>query len=101
MIEAVQKDALSAEDVRLLDKFSSVLERFQKGQRLARGLALDGQTEEQIRAEMLSAQRHIVDLVIEVIKVEVTDEATRDRIARILLERLHEDPAAGVEDLEN
>ena len=64
------------------------MEKAQRGQRLARGLSLDGQTEEQIRAEAAAESRHLIDLFIDVVKAEVEDEAVRDRIARALLERL-------------
>src|SRR5262245_22734537 len=91
LVGSLTKEGLHANDVRTLEKAAAILERAQKGQRLARGMALDGQTEEQIRAESAAAQRHIVDVVIEVVKTEVRDEQTRDRIARLLLERLRDD----------
>ena len=50
--------------------------------------SLDGQTEEQIRAESAAESRHLVDIFIEVVKTEVPDPAIRDRVARVLLERL-------------
>ena len=78
----------TAEKVKMLEKVSGILERAQKGQRLARGLSLDGQTEEQIRAEAAAESRKLVDLFIDVVKKQVTDEGLRDRIARALLERL-------------
>ncbi|MGH9317683.1 MAG: terminase gpP N-terminus-related DNA-binding protein [Thermoanaerobaculia bacterium] len=91
MFESAQRAGLKSEEIRTIEKMANILEKGQRGQRLARGLSLDGQTEEQIRAEAAAAQRHIVDVVIEVVKTEVRDEQTRDRIARLLLERLHED----------
>jgi len=78
-----------------LRELSGILERAQKGQRLARGLSLDGQTEEQIRAEAEADARALVDLFIDIVKAEVPDEETRDRIARALLERV---PAGTDED---
>src|SRR5712691_6653386 len=39
----------SEEQVKNLEKVAAILDKAQKGQRLARGLSLDGQTEEQIR----------------------------------------------------
>ena len=95
LVESLQKgDALNSETVRNLERVAAILEKLQKGQRLARGLAIDGQTEEQMRAEMFASQRHIIDLVIDVIRREVSDEATRDRVARVLLETLRETPDA-------
>jgi hypothetical protein len=78
-----------------LKEVAGILERAQRGQRLARGLSLDGQTEEQIRAEAEADGRGLIDLFIEVVKAEVPDEEMRDRIARALLERV---PAGGDED---
>ena len=85
---AVQKGGLDPNEVRTLERMASVLEKAQKGQRLARGLSLDGKTEEQIRAEAAAENRALVDLFIQVVKDEVRDEDLRDRIARTLLERI-------------
>ncbi len=75
-------------DTRELEKVAGILDRAQRGQRLARGLSLDGQTEEQIRAESAAEVRHLIDMFIEVVKAEVQDEDTRDRIARAIWERM-------------
>jgi len=75
-------------DIPGMVKLAGILERAQRGQRLARGLNLDGQTEEQIRAEGEAEGRALVDLFIEVVKEQVPDEETRDRIARALLEQI-------------
>ena len=84
----IQEEGLRTDQVRNLERVAGVLEKAQKGQRLARGLSLDGQTEEQIRAEAAAETRHLIDLFIDVVKAEVDEEAVRDRIARVLLERL-------------
>lgn len=88
LLESLKGDCPNAQDARTLEKIAGVLDRAQKGQRLARGLSLDGQTEEQIRAEAAAESRRLIDLFVDVVKSEVKDEAVRDRIARILLERL-------------
>ena len=88
LFEAVQKEGLNNEEIRSLEKLAAILEKAQKGQRLARGLSLDGQTEEQIRAEAAAEHRRLIDLFVEVVKAEVQDELVRDHIARALLERL-------------
>lgn len=80
------KDRLGANEIRDLERVASVLEKAQKGQRLARGLSLDGQTEEQIRAEAAAETRHVVDTFLQVVKKEVADSAVRDRIACAVLE---------------
>ena len=79
----------SEDKVKNLDRVSAILDRAQKGQRLARGLALDGQTEEQIRAD--AEGRQLIDLFIDVVKAEVPDADVRDRIARAILERVPAD----------
>jgi hypothetical protein len=92
LLETLKTTAGSEEKVKNLEKVSAIIDRAQKGQRLARGLALDGQTEEQIRAEAAADTRRLVDLFIDVVKAEVRDVAARDRIARAILERLPQDP---------
>lgn len=88
LFESLQKNGLALDEIRALEKVAGILERTQKGQRLARGLALDGRTEEQIRAEAEAEGRALIDLFIDVVKSEVTDEDLRDRIARALLARV-------------
>ena len=83
---AVQKGQIDSSETRDLDRVSAILERAQKGQRLARGLSLDGETEEQIRAEAAAETRHVVDTFLRVIKKEIADPGTRDRIAPAVLE---------------
>lgn len=89
LFETMQKGG--SHDIREMEKVAGILERAQRGQRLARGLSLDGQTEEQIRAQAEADMRTLVDLFIDIVKTEVDDETTRDRIARAILERV---PAA-------
>ena len=86
LFEAIQRD--KAMDVTALKEVAGILERAQKGQRLARGMSIDGQTEEQIRADAAVEGRSMVDLFIDVVKAEVADEDTRDRISRAVLDRL-------------
>lgn len=95
LFESLQRTGLKTDDVRNLDRVAGILDRAQKGQRLARGLSLDGATEEQIRAEAEADGRALIDLFIDVVKREVDDQQVRDRIARALLE------AAEVDDRED
>jgi hypothetical protein len=88
LFESLQASGLKGEDVRNLEKVAAILDRAQKGQRLARGLSLDGQTEEQIRAEAEADTRALVDLFVDAVKEEVEDEVVRDRVARAILDRL-------------
>jgi len=86
VVATVQKNQIDPEEVRGLDRLAAILDKMQKGQRLARGMSLDGLTEEQIRAEAAADTRAIVDVFIDLVKQHVPDEETRDRIARGLYE---------------
>ena len=88
LVGCVKPGQLDGEEIKSLDRLAAILERMQKGQRLARGMSLDGQTEEQIRAEADSETRALVDMTIEVIKEKVADLDVRDEIARALMSRL-------------
>ena len=87
VFEKMQTGGLDSHRIRDLERVASILDRAQKGQRLARGLSLDGKVEEQIRAESAAEIRGLVDVFFELVKAEVADEETRDRIARGLFER--------------
>ncbi len=80
-------------DIRDLDRVAGILERVQKGQRLAKGLSTSGDSEEQIRAKAAAEQRHLVDVFIEAVKENVPDEETRDRIRRSLMDAMPEEDA--------
>ncbi len=86
LFESMKTTGLKGDEIRNLDKVAGILDRAQKGQRLARGLSLDGHTEEQIRAQAEADGRALVDLFIGIVKDEVPDEGIRDRIAQALLE---------------
>ncbi len=75
-------------DVRDMDRIAGILERAQKGQRLAKGLSVYGETEEAIRAQGQAEVRRLIDTFVEAIKENVTDEETRERIRRTVLESL-------------
>lgn len=70
--------------IRTLEKVAAVIERAQKGQRLARGLATDGETEEKIRAEAQAEIRHLIDVFIDAVKENVPHEAARERIRQAI-----------------
>ncbi len=91
LFESLQRTGLKGDEVRSLEKVAAILSQAQKGQRLARGLSLDGKTEEQLRAEFEAEGRALIDFFIEVVKDKVEDEASRDHIARAMLERLPTD----------
>lgn len=91
LLESLQKD-LPADTVRNLERVANVLERAQKGQRLARGLSLDGQTEEQIRTAAAAENRCLVDAFVEAVKQHVTDPEVREKIRQAVLARLPAEP---------
>jgi len=80
-------------DVRSVERIASVLERAQKGQRLAKGLSLDGESEEAIRAQSQAEIRALIDMFITALKEHVTDDAIRERVAVAVLARLPEESA--------
>lgn len=73
-------------DVDEMVKVTGILDRAQKGQRLAKGLSVYGETEEQIRAEAEATQRKLIDAFIDAVKDNVTDEAVKDRIRLAITE---------------
>jgi len=78
-------------DIRDMERIAGILDRAQKGQRLAKGLSVAGETEETIRAEAQAQIRRLIDTFIDAIKDNVPDEETRDRIRRAIFEALPED----------
>ena len=64
-------------DVREMDRIAGVLDRAQKGQRLAKGLSLTGENEEAIRAQGQAEVRRLIDAFIDSVKENVQDEESR------------------------
>ena len=82
-------------DVRDLERLSGILDRAQKGQRLAKGLSLSGETEESIRAQAEAEMRKIVDMFIDTVKRNVPDEEARERIRQDIVGSLPEEEVDG------
>jgi hypothetical protein len=82
-------------DVRELERIAGILEKAQKGQRLAKGLSVSGETEEAIRAQAEAEMRRIVDAFIDAVKENVHDEEARDRIRQAIISALPEEEGAG------
>jgi hypothetical protein len=80
-------------DLRGLEKMTAILDRAQKGQRLAKGLAVDGETEEAIRAQAQAENRALIDLFLSAVKEHVKDDDARERIALSILTRIPEEQA--------
>lgn len=79
------KQPSSPAAVRDLERMAAILDRAQKGQRLAKGMSV-AETEEQIRAESQAEIRRLIDAFIDAVKDNVPDEEARDRIRRAVLE---------------
>ncbi len=73
--------------VREVGEFMSAIERAQRGQRLAKGLSVAGETEEQIRAQAEADTRALVDAFVEAVKEHVPDESIRERIGQAVMSR--------------
>jgi hypothetical protein len=82
-------------DIRGLERISTILDRAQKGQRLAKGLSITGETEEAIRAQSEADHRHLIDVFIDTIKENVHDEEARERIRQAILTALPEETDEG------
>ena len=89
------KGAAKVPDIREMERIAGVLDRAQKGQRLAKGFAVQGETEEVIRAEAQAEHRKLIDTFIDSVKEHVKDEATRERIRQSILEALPEEEGSG------
>jgi hypothetical protein len=85
-------------EIRELEKISGILDKAQKGQRLAKGLTLDGDTEEAIRAQSEADTRHLIDVFIDTVKEHVHDEDTRERIRQAILAALPAEENEGAGD---
>ncbi|MFC1573212.1 phage terminase small subunit-related protein [Candidatus Eisenbacteria bacterium] len=82
-------------DIRELERIAAILERSQKGQRLAKGLSTTGETEEVIRAQSQVEIRRIIDVFIDAVKRQVPDEEIRDSIRRHILDAIPAEDATG------
>jgi len=75
-------------DAREMERVAGILDRAQKGQRLAKGLSTSGETEEGIRAQSQAEIRGLIDSFIDAVKENVPEEATRERIRKALMDSL-------------
>ena len=88
-------------DIREMERVAGILERAQKGQRLAKGLSVSGETEEQVRAQGQAEIRSLIDAFVDAVKENVPDEEAREKIRRIILERLPQPQADGADESED
>jgi len=85
-------------DVQEITRIAGVLDRAQKGQRLAKGLSVHGETEESIRAQCQADIQRLIDAFIDAIKENVDNEETRDRIRRAILDAIPKEESEGAGD---
>ena len=91
------KNPSSPAAVRDLERMAAVLDRAQKGQRLAKGMSV-AETEEQIRAESQAEIRKLIDAFIDAVKDNVPDEEARDRIRRAVMEAVPDEAESDEEE---
>lgn len=84
--------------IRDLDRVAAIVDRLQRGQRLAKGLSMSGETEEAIRAQSEAEIRSLIDLFIETIREHISDEKVRDKIRQGLLAALPQETGSGTGD---
>jgi hypothetical protein len=82
-------------NLREIERISTILDRAQKGQRLAKGMSVYGETEEGIRAQAQADIQRLVDTFIDAVKENVTDEETKDRIRKTILEAIPDEEGDG------
>lgn len=84
--------------VRDMERVAGILERAQKGQRVAKGMSANGETEEVVRAQAQAEIRRLIDTFIDSVKENVEDEEARERIRRALFEALPDEESNGTGD---
>jgi hypothetical protein len=88
-------------DVRELERIAGILDKAQKGQRLAKGLSATGETEEAIRAQAEAEMRRIIDAFIDAVKENVNDEEAREQIRQAIIGALPEEEGEGAGEPEH
>jgi len=80
---------------REMERIAGILERAQKGQRVAKGMSANGETDESVRAQAQAEIRRLIDAFIGSVKEHVQDEDVRDRIRRAVLDALPQEEDDG------
>jgi hypothetical protein len=93
---AVDLKTKAITEIRDLERIAGILERSQKGQRLAKGMSMGGEVEEALLAKSQAEIRRLIDTFVDSIKENVPDEETRDRIRRHILASVPEEESVGV-----
>ena len=95
------KRGQGASDVRELERVAGILDKAQKGQRLAKGLSATGETEEAVRAQAEAEMRRVIDAFIDAVKENVHDKEARDQIRQAIICALPEEEGTGVGEPEH
>jgi hypothetical protein len=81
--------------IREMERLAGILDKAQKGQRLAKGLSITGEPEEVIRAQLEAELRQLIDVFIDSVKETIPDEATREKIRQKILNALPAEEGEG------
>ena len=81
--------------VREVHEVMASIEKAQRGQRLSKGVGVDQEAEELIRAEAQAEIHRLIDVFVQVVKENVSDEAARDRIRQAVIAALPDEPPDG------
>jgi uncharacterized protein YjcR len=92
---AEELKAKKAMSVREMERVAGILERAQRGQRVAKGMSANGETEETVKAQAQAEIRRLIDSFVESVKENVQDEETRDRIRRAIFDALPQETDDG------
>ena len=84
-------------DVREMERLAAIIEKAQRGQRLAKGLSLNGETEEVIRAKSEAELRRTIDAFMAAVK-EIPNEETREQVRAVVLRTLHLEADDGADE---
>jgi hypothetical protein len=88
-------------ETREMERIAAILSSAQKGQRLAKGMSLTGETEETIRAESQAEIRGLIDSFVDSVKENVEDEEVRERIRQAVLRGVHDEADEGAGESED
>lgn len=84
-----------AQTVSGLDRVAGILERIQRGQRIAKEIATAAEAAEETRRQAAAEVRGFVDMFISAVKEHVEDEGTREKLCTAILGGLPAGPAQG------
>jgi len=75
-----------------LAELVGIVEKAQRGQRLAKGLSATGETEEAIRAQAEADSRAMVDAFVDSVKEHIPDDLIREKIGLAVMAKFPTEP---------